>query len=263
MPDRTPWRIPRVRAALAALALFTLALFLASADALVVRSGDLILHTDGGASPTSLPRTHNAPISLHGFGRFSTASGALPPALQTLALEFDRHSSIETEGLPTCTRGRLAATKPVEARRICPGAIVGTGTGTAVIAFPESTPLKMSSPITFFNGPPSHGNPTLISHAYLSSPISTTYLARLVIETVHHGPYGYRVMARFPPIANGYGIPIRGTLRFGRRWTYRGARHSYLNARCQNGSLQARGAFTFADGNALRGVFVKPCSVRP
>ncbi len=51
-------------------------------------------------------------------------------------------------------------------------------------------------------------------------------------------------------------------LKIGRKWTYKGKRHSYLNARCENGKLQAKGEFTFTDGTFLSGTFIRPCEVR-
>jgi hypothetical protein len=47
----------------------------------------------------------------------------------------------------------------------------------------------------------------------------------------------------------------------GRKWTYKGVRHSYVNARCETGRLQARGEFTFNDGIYLSGTFLRPCKV--
>jgi hypothetical protein len=89
-----------------------------------------------------------------------------------------------------------------------------------------------------------------------------TFVVRIVIERIHKGIYGYRTHAEIPRIANGAGIPVAGNLRIGRRWTLRGRRHSYLNARCANGRLQARGEFGFDDGTELSGTFLRPCRVR-
>ena len=80
-----------------------------------------------------------------------------------------------------------------------------------------------------------------------------------MIEKIHKGVYGYRTKAQIPRIANGSGIPISGDLTIGKKWTYKGKRHSYVNARCETGRLQARGHFTFKDGTFLRGTFIKPC----
>jgi hypothetical protein len=57
-------------------------------------------------------------------------------------------------------------------------------------------------------------------------------------------------------------VPISGHLKIGRKWTYGGVKHSYVNARCETGRLQARGEFTFNDGTFLSGTFLRPCAVR-
>jgi hypothetical protein len=257
------YRVGRLHAALIGAALIAAVLFAAAiASALELRAGDILVNAESGFSPHSLPRTHNAPITVHGGGTISTISGALPPVLKTIALEFDRHGAVQTTGLPICTVAKLKATTPLQARHICPNAIVGEGEGKAVIAFPESRPFSVSTPITIFNGPRQHGAPTAIAHAYLSVPIPTTYIVPIVIERVHDGVYGYRVRVNLPSIAGGAGVPISGSVRVGRKWAFKGHRYSYLSARCETGRLQARGEFSFSDGNTLFGTFLRACKVR-
>jgi hypothetical protein len=253
---------PRRKLTAAGLALVLIGFAATSASALQIRAGDILINANGGFSPTALPRTHNAPITLHGGGSVSTVSGDLPPILKTLTLEFDRHGSVQTNGLSRCTAGKLQNTTVAEARRACPGAIVGEGEGKAIVKFPESAPFPVSSPITVFNGPPKHGDPTVFAHAYTTVPVPTTFVVPIVIERIHDGDYGYRVKATIPEIAGGSGVPVSGWLKIGRKWTYRGKRYSYVNARCETGRLQARGEFTFSDGTFLSGTFFRPCTVR-
>ena len=245
--------------ALAALAVLVLG---SVASAVRLRAGDIVIVADGGFTPTALPKHRDAPITLHGGGKISTASGALPPILETLTLEFDRHGHVETTGLEVCTNGKLQATTVPTARKLCPGAIVGKGKGHAIVKFPEQAPIPVSSPITLFNGPKKHGNYTVIAHAFTTVPVATTFIVPIEIERIRNGVYGYRTEAKIPAIAGGYGIPISGSLKVGRKWTYKGKKHSFVNARCETGHLQARGRFTFKDGNLLSGTFFRPCSVR-
>jgi hypothetical protein len=244
------------------LVLSLIAIAATAASAVQIRAGDLIINGHGGFAPTALPKTENAPITLHGGGSLSTVSGALPPILKTLIIKFDRHGSVETTGLAICRAGQLQSTDSGDARRACPDAIVGKGSGRAIVQFPESRPIPVSSPITLFNGPPSHGDPTVLAHAYTTVPVPTTFVVPIVIETIHEGVYGYRTEATIPRIAGGYGVPISGSLKIGRKWTYKGKRYSYVNARCETGRLQARGEFSFEDGTVLDGTFVRPCKVR-
>ena len=245
--------------AIAALAVLALG---SSADAIKLRAGDIIITAEGGFTPTKLPKHENAPITIHGGGSISTVSGGLPPILETIDIEYDRHGAVDTTGLPVCTEGQLEATTVAQARAKCHDAIVGEGSGTAIVKFEEQAPIPASSPITIFNGPKKNGNPTVLAHAYLSHPVVTTFIVPVVIEKIHKGLYGYRTKATIPKIAGGAGVPISGHLKIGKKWTYKGKQHSYISARCETGRLQARGQFRFKDGTFLAGTFLRPCTVR-
>ncbi len=238
-------------------------LLAAAGTALAIRLqvGNIVVTTDGGFSPTTLPKHRFAPIKIHGYGRIATADGTEPPILEQIVLWFDKHGSVETRGLPVCTAGKLAATDTKQARKQCPGAIVGTGLGKAIVKFPEQPPIPASSPITIFNGPKKHGNPTVLAHAYLSVPAPSTFVVPIEIQKVHDGRYGFKTVAKIPPIANGAGIPIYGRLKIGREWNYRGKRLSYVNASCPDGRLQAKGEFIFnnQERTHLKGSLLKTC----
>jgi hypothetical protein len=244
------------------IALVMLLVGASSAAALRLSLGNIIVVTDGGFTPTTLPKQKYAPIRLHGYGKISTTDGKEPPVLETLTLWFDKHGEVVTKGLPICTVGKLRATTPAVARKNCRESIVGEGYGTAEIAFPEQKPFTASSPITIFNGPPKNGNPTVLAHAYLGVPAPTTYIVPVEIQRVHDGRYGFKTEAKIPKIAGGAGIPIYGRLKIGREWTYKGKRLSYANASCPDGRLQGKVQTTFKDGSFLEGTIIKPCKGR-
>lgn len=243
-------------------AVLTVVLVLAMAGgalAIVLREGPIKVIGEGGFTPTSLPKHENAPITLHGEGKIGTTDGSLPPVLRTLTAWFDKHGEVVTKGLPICTKGKLAATTTAQARKACPGAIIGEGYGTAVIAFPEQRPFKAGSPITLFNAAPNNGNPTVLAHAYLSVPAPTTYIVPVEIQRVHAGAFGFRTEATIPKIAGGYGIPLEGRLTIGKRWTFKGQKLSYANASCPSGRLQAKIEVEFTDSTRLNGLILKHC----
>lgn len=227
-----------------------------------LQAGNLVVDGEGGFTPTTLPKNVNAPITLYGKGKISTIDGNLPPVLKTIEFEFDKHGAVDTTGLPKCSAAKLQATTVAVARKLCPGAIVGTGFGHAVVKFPEQAPIPADSPITIFNGPKIGGDPSILAHAYVTVPVPTTFIVPVRIETIHNGRYGYRVRAEIPKIAGGSGIPISGSLKVGHKWTYKGKKHSFINARCADGRLQAIGKFDFKDGTRLQGTFVRPCKAR-
>jgi hypothetical protein len=232
----------------------------ASAAAIVLHASNLVITTDGGFTPTTLPKHGYAPIKLHGFGKIATENGAPPPILETVTIWFDRHGEVDTEGLPTCTPQKLAATTTSQARKLCPGAIVGKGFGKAVVDFPEQGPIPASSPITLFNAKPKHGNPVILAHAHLTVPGPTTFVVPIEIQRVHDGRYGFKTVGKIPKIAGGYGIPLYARLTVGREWKYKGKTHSFANAGCPDGRLQAKGQFKFKDGTFLQGSVFKRCT---
>lgn len=230
-----------------------------SAQAIKLRIGDIIIVAEGGFSPTTLPKTKNAPIKLFGSASFKTTDGSRPSPLRQLVLEFDKHGAVETRGLEKCSMGKLVATTTKQARQLCPGSIVGKGFGTALVELPEQRPIKASSPLTLFNGPVKHGNPTVLGHAHIDYPGPTTYVISIEIQKVHHGRYGFKTVANFPRIVNDYGSPISGHLTIGREWKYKGETLSYANAHCADGRLQAKAEFSFKDGSFVQGTVFKPC----
>lgn len=245
--------------------LLTLGLALAlaaGASALTLRAGNIVVEAEGGFRPTALPKHKDAPITLYGSGKASTVSGELPPIVDTLTIEFDRHGHVDTKGLEVCTAPKLQATTVPMARRACPRAIIGKGAGSAVVQFPEQAPIPITSPITLFNGPKKHGQDTFLAHAYTTVPVPTTFIVPVVIEKIHRGVYGYRTTAKIPKIAGGYGHPISGHITVKKKWTFKGKKYSYVNARCETGHLQALVKVTFKDGTFLNGTFLKPCTVR-
>jgi hypothetical protein len=230
-----------------------------AATAIVLRAGSLEVIGEGGFTPTTLPKHETAPITLRGEGKIGTTDGSLPPILKTLTLWFDKHGEVVTKGLPYCTKGKLLATTTATARKVCAGSIVGEGSGTALIAFPEQRPIKVSSPITLFNAAPHDGNPTVLAHAYLSVPAPTTYIIPVEIQKVHDGPFGFRTEAQIPKIAGGAGIPLEGSLTIGKKWSFKGQRLSYVNASCPSGKLQAKAEVEFTDETKLSGIILKQC----
>lgn len=250
-------RLAKALVAVAALAL----LAAGTAYGIRIQVGNLIAEGDGGFAPKALPKTHDAPIKLFGHGRLHTVDGTRPSPLRRAVIELDKHGHAETRGLEKCTQGKLIATTTRQARKKCPGAIVGTGYGTALIELPEQRPIRASSALTIFNAPEKHGNPTGIGHAHLDYPVPTTYLVEAELESVNNGRYGYRVEIDFPKIANDYGSPISGRIKIDKKWVYKGMHLSVANARCADGRLQARIELTFKDGTFLQGTGFKRCTI--
>lgn len=233
-----------------------------SAVAIKLRAANLVITTDGGFTPTTLPKKGYAPIKLQGYGKIETEDGSPPPVLETLTIWFDKHGEVETDGLPKCTPQKLRATTTPQARKLCPGSIVGKGFGKAVVIFPEQPPIPAGSPITLFNAAPKNGNPVVLAHAHLTVPGPTTFVVPVEIQRVNAGRYGFKVVAKIPKIAGGAGIPLYGQMTVNRKWKFKGKTLSFANAGCPDGRLQAKVQTKFKDGTFLQGSLFKACTGR-
>jgi hypothetical protein len=227
-----------------------------------IQAGRLILDVEGGFKPRALPRHEFAPITLRGSGDISTVDGALPPAVDTVSIDWDRNGLLTTRGLAVCRPRKLEDTTTPAALRACRSALVGTGFASGMVAFPDDPPFAASSKVLAFNGPRKGGNPTLLVHAYAYVPAPTTFVVPVVISKIKRGRYGYHSFLKAPLIAGGYGVVTHFNLKIGRQFSHRGKRLSYVAARCPTGRLQANGSVTFVDGTSLSAHVFRPCRAR-
>jgi hypothetical protein len=249
--------LPKALLAIGALALLTCA----GAYALKIEIGKTVVSATAGISPRALPAKGGAPVEIASITRISTTDGSAPGTLKQLVFVFDKHGSLDTKGLPTCTLAKLAGTTPQLARKRCPGAIVGEGVGKAQVRLPGQAPVSISTPLTFFNAPPQGGMPSLIAHAYEKIPAAKTLLVPIAVERIKRGRYGFRVTIELPEIAAGYGAATLAEATIGKTWKRGGETVGYANAYCAGGRLQVYGTLTFTDGSYFPGTLTSPCHV--
>jgi hypothetical protein len=244
--------------ALLALALLSLTVC-AGAFALSATLGNMSLSATATLLPRELPKHANAPITLSTITRIKTTDGTAPPILQKMEFLLDEHGSIETKGVPVCTLAKLAETTPRMARKRCAGALVGEGTGKAEVNLPGKAPFQISSPLSFFNGPPVGGKPSVIAHAYETVPVPKALLIQIVIERVSAGRYGFRSKIQLPEIAGGYGSPTLAEATIGKAFKHGGRSVGYINAHCEGGRLQVHGTLSFDNGDFFPTTLTSPC----
>jgi hypothetical protein len=226
----------------------------------VATVGNLRITANGNFSPTQLPRNKLAPITLNLSGKIETLDHTHPPAIQEVIVETDKNGAINAKGLPVCTSGKLQAQTTAKARAICKSAIVGEGTTSVEVAFPEQRPFVTKSELLVFNGGVSGGKTKVFVHAYLSSPVSAAVVVPVTVTKIHNGRYGLKTVAKVPKIAGGYGSPLSFSLKVGRKFTYKGKQQSYLLAKCPDGHLQAKGVGIFSGNIRLAGSLVRTCT---
>lgn len=252
---------PKALVALATIAVLSCAsaatLFAAS-HAITVRAGSLIFHGEAAFRPKALPKNRMAPISFRGSASLTSDDGSHVPPAQSVHLQVDRHFRIESTGLPICTVGKIEATTPSQAMKACGPALIGKGSASAEVAFPESAPFSAKGPVLGFNGPSVGGYPEMLYYVYVAVPAPTALVvvAKLSKDS---GKYAYRISVAVPTIAGGSGSLTGFDLTINRSWTYKGQLHSYLNAECPDGHFFNQFEAVFAGGANLSGSLVNSC----
>lgn len=247
---------PRLRR-IALLTAVALTIVGGSASGALVEVEDLVLRADGGFQPQTLPRHRFAPIDFQGHVDLSAKGGGKPSALRQALIDFDRDGRLSVAGLPACRPESIATATTTEARRICKGAIVGTGHIEALISVGGGE-VRARSALTVFNGPRTGGLATAVLHARTTVPATETYAILVPIEQ-RRGSFRYRARVDVPPIAAGLGSIIHVDVEIGRRYRAGGKQRSYASARCSDNILQTHGRFSFEDGTVIDGLVEKYC----
>lgn len=244
---------------LAAFAVLLTAGLCASAYAITAEVGPIWVSATATLKPRELPAHGNRPVFLSSVTRVGTHDGSTPPTLQTLIFELDRNGTIDTKGLPVCAPSKLEGATVAQARKLCAGALVGKGTGKAVVTMPGRAPFQITSPLSLFNGPPSGGKPTLLAHGYETVPAPQALVVPITIERVAHGRYGFKAVVQMPEIAGGFGAATLAEAKIGAVRKRGGREVGYISAHCAGGRLQVAGKAIFTNGDFFPVTLTSPC----
>jgi hypothetical protein len=235
--------------------------------ALAAPLGPTVTGSDGNTqaigvkiSPAKLSKTTPTPAKLNVTTKttsVSAANGIPSPALGAV-VDFDRYTTLFTKGLPTCNPAKIQNTSTEIAERECKPAKIGSGRATALI--PVGTQVfTQNQTVTAFNGPPKGGKPTVLLHAYGTSPVQVTLVLEGTISKFDKQGYGPRLDISIPLIAGGTGALTEFEATIGRNWKYKGKKRSFVSSECRKSPLRARGAFTFKDGTTLTALSTQKC----
>jgi hypothetical protein len=242
------------------LALFGL-LVAVNANGATVRYERILVHADGGFTPQTLPRRAYAPISFKGHIDIqSTDSGPVVP-LEEVRLDFYKDGRLSTKGLPVCPPARIEHTTTARARRLCKGALVGSGHAEAAVEVEGGASIVIATPISIFNGPRLNGRPTVVGHGRTNFPKPETYVLQIPIVK-EHGPYSYSATIHVPKLAQGLAAVTHVDASIGRRYLAGGAKRSYTSARCSDGILETHGRLLFAGDTPIEGSVFRACFVK-
>jgi hypothetical protein len=251
-----------------ALALATLTLTSATlAQATTVQVGNLRITVLAQIKPYKLPRTRPAPIAVFIAGHLQSTTGGIPPQLQSMVVDVNRHGLLQSKGLPVCRTAQLEAASSERALANCPDALIGSGQFWAHIVLPDQVPYPTRGRLLIFNGR-EQGKPTLLAHIYTANPFNSSFTIAFTIKHVNKGRYGTELAASFPEALGSWGYLDRIKLTLRREYAFKGQKLSYFNSACPAPKGTSRAAFSLAratlsfDTTAITADVVKSCGVK-
>ena len=239
----------------------------ALAGAAVVQQGNLRITVLSQIEPSKLPRTGTAPIAVFVAGHIATPSGEVPPQLQRMTIDVNRHGVLRYRGLPTCALAKIKTSSSARAIAGCGDALVGSGRFWASVVFPGQRPYPTRGRLLIFNGRQG-GQPVLYAHIYTTTPFATSFVVPFSLHHIDRGVFGTELTASFPTALGEWGFVDRIKLTLHRSFSYRGRRVSYFNAGCPAPAgtkaatfALARASFDFAGGREISLTVPKTCRV--
>ena len=227
-------------ASFAVVAFLCVGIATAAGPSSVVRSGNLEVTFGEGFAPKALSKTVPTPIALRLWSRIESIDGSPPPAMSEFTFDTDKNSAIDVRGLPTCPILQYRS-RSAHPGLDCGDAIVGAGTVSLDIHFPEQAPIPVESKMTIFNGGVEAGVTTLrafsLPHGANSHRAGDDDPNRKDPRRSVREPNDRHV----PKIANGAGSLTSFSAKIGRSFARNGKRVSLLTANAREaGSTPAR-----------------------
>jgi len=238
------------------------------AHAAVVQEGNVRITVLSQVLPYKLPRRGTAPIAVFVSGHLSEPHGGIPPQLQEMTVEVNRHGLLQSEGLPTCPLRRIQPASTQRALSSCGDALIGSGQFWAHIVLPDQGAYPTHGRLLIFNGRQG-GRPVIFTHIFTANPFFSSFVIPFAISKTHHGAYGTRLTASLPQALGDWGYVDRIKLTLKRKYTYRGRQLSYFNAGCPapEGTKRtvfplALASFDFGEGLSISAKVEKACAVK-
>jgi hypothetical protein len=238
------------------------------AHAAVVQEGNVRITVLSQILPYKLPRKGTSPIAVFVSGHLSEPHGGIPPQLQEMTVEVNKHGLLQSKGLPTCKLSKLQPASTERALSSCGDALIGSGQFWAHIVLPDQGAYATHGRLLIFNGR-QKGKPVIFTHIFTANPFFSSFVIPFSIEKRSNGAYGTKLTASLPQALGDWGYVDRIKLTLKRKYTYGGRQLSYFNAGCPapEGSPRtvyplALASFAFADGSDISAKVEKACAVK-
>jgi hypothetical protein len=251
------------------MAIATLALAIAAvtvARAEISQKGVVRVAFKGEIKPKTLPRSHQAPVTVSVSTHISTTQEVEPPELLRISLAINRNGHIDYKGLPQCHLNEIQPSDNAEALNTCRSSLVGTGYFSANVLLPEQSPFPSEGKIYAFNGYVL-GHPVIFAHIYGKKPLPTSFVLPFVVRH-SNGKYATTLVAYLPKVKANWGFITGISLRLNRTFRYQGQTHHYLTASCPTpkgvpvaGFAFAKAEFIFA-GTTVESTLNRSCRAK-
>ncbi len=228
---------------------------------------DLIVSFNSGIKPTVLPREERVPVAVRVAGDVWTEPArSPPPQLRTITVEINRQGRIFDRGLPICNVKEIQPATERNARKVCGGSIVGSGSIAAEVSIPTQPLFKVKANLLVFNGPHKNGRKLILAQAYARKPPGAFVLVfRVTKET---GVFGTVMSTTLPPETQSWAYLTHFDMTLRRTYEYHGRERSYVSAACSAPAgfdtvvfPLARATYGFADGRSLTTSVARSCQV--
>jgi hypothetical protein len=217
--------------------------------------------------PYKLSRVKPDPIAVFVAGHLENAEGGIPPQLQELTVDVNRHGLLQSKGLSACRTPEVQPASTSRALERCGDALVGSGQFWANIVLPDQGAYRTQGRLLIFNGREG-GRPVLLTHIYTTHPFATSFVIPFSIRHISRGPYGTELKASLPQALGSWGYLDRIKLTLRRKYLVKGWELSYFNAACPapKGAKRASfplayASFSFAGRRPLGATVNKTCGV--
>lgn len=238
------------------------------AKAATIQDGGLRITVLSQLKPYKLPRKGTAPIAVFVAGHLENSKGGIPPQLQRMKFEVNRHGLLQSKGLPVCQIPEVQPASTERALDNCGDAVIGSGQFWANIVLPDQGAYRTQGRLLIFNGR-KNGRPVLLAHIFTSHPFNSSFVIVFSIQHISKGPYGTELRASLPQALGSWGYLDRIKLTLRRKYRYQGKEMSYFNAGCPAAKGAPRASFSlayaeffFAGRKPLGATVNKTCGVK-
>ena len=238
------------------------------AHAAVVQEGNVRINVLSQILPYKLPRRGTAPIAVFVSGHLSEPHGGIPPQLQQMTVEVNKHGLLQSKGLASCKLSKIQPASTERALSSCGDALIGSGQFWAHIVLPDQGAYPTHGRLLIFNGR-QKGRPVIFTHIFTANPFFSSFVIPFSIAKIRNGAYGTKLTASLPQALGDWGYVDRIKLTLKRKYNFKGQELSYFNAGCPapEGSKRtvfplALASFAFGEGLEISAKVEKACAVR-